>query len=117
MIFQDDENIFRYLVLVQVCFTWIIKKAISGVNGGAINLVQRIYEHQSFCFAAPQAVCQPQQQRTEDHGQRQGGEAMRKVVEMRRDMKVWEDRMEPMYTKFLKQTPASSVFCDPSINM
>ena len=53
MIFQDDENIFRYLVLVQVCFTWIIKKAISGVNGGAINLVQRIYEHQSFCFAAP----------------------------------------------------------------
>ena len=36
-------------------------------------------------------------------------EAMRKVVEVRRDVKVWEDGVEPVYARFLKQTPAPSL--------
>jgi len=36
-------------------------------------------------------------------------EAVAKLLEVRRDQKVWEDGIEPCYTRFLKQTPPPSI--------
>ena len=36
-------------------------------------------------------------------------EAVAKLLEVRRDQKVWEDGIEPCYARFLKQTPPPSI--------
>ena len=36
-------------------------------------------------------------------------EAVAKLLEVRRDQKIWEDGIEPCYTRFLKQTPPPSI--------
>ena len=36
-------------------------------------------------------------------------EAVSKLLEVRRDQKIWEDGIEPCYSRFLKQTPPPSI--------
>ena len=36
-------------------------------------------------------------------------EAVAKLLEVRRDQKIWEDGIEPCYARFLKQTPPPSI--------